>query len=71
MHAPMPRPQSENTYPLSVKVPRSWVDLADEVAEKMSRPGVNVTRTDAIRAALWAGLQQLSQDESKKGSTKR
>jgi hypothetical protein len=55
----MPRPQSENTFQVAFKIPQQWVEMADEIAAAMSRPGIATTRTDALRAALWEGLTRL------------
>lgn len=55
----MPRPQSENTFQVSFKIPEKWVAMADEIALAMSQPGIATTRTDALRAALWHGLNEL------------
>lgn len=61
MHSTMPRPQSENTFQVSFKIPEQWLELADRVAAKLSRPGVTMSRTDAFRAALIDGLQRLAE----------
>jgi hypothetical protein len=61
MHPTMPRPQSENTYQVSFKIPEAWLELADQVAAKLSPPGVTMSRTDAFRAALIDGLRRLAE----------
>jgi hypothetical protein len=55
----MPRPASENTFQVAFKIPEEWRDLADEIAAAMSTPGITTTRTDALRSALYLGLQEL------------
>lgn len=55
----MPRPQSENTFQVAFKIPEAWVAMADELAAAMAQPGITPTRTDALRAALWAGLTAM------------
>ena len=55
----MPRPPSDRTFQVAFKIPEAWVKLADELAVAMSRPGVTMTRTDALRAALATGLEAL------------
>jgi hypothetical protein len=55
----MPRPPSENTFQVAFKIPEAWIEKADEIAAKMSRPGITVTRTDVLRSALWEGLEAL------------
>jgi hypothetical protein len=56
---PMPRAPSENTFQVTFKIPESWVTRADELAASMSRPGLTITRTDALRAAMGHGLAAL------------
>jgi hypothetical protein len=69
----MPRPQSENTFQVAFKIPDAWVKMADEIATAMSQPGVTLTRTDALRAALWGGLSDLHERHvtRKGGKSKR
>ncbi|MBX3208414.1 MAG: hypothetical protein KF764_25435 [Labilithrix sp.] len=55
----MPRPKSDNTHQIAFKVPEAWLGTADEIAEALSRAGLTATRTDALRAALRAGLSEL------------
>jgi hypothetical protein len=55
----MPRDRSENTFPLSFKVPEEWVQMADAIAKAMSKPPLMVTRTDVVRTALLRGLEAL------------
>lgn len=54
-----PRPLSENTFQVAFKIPDEWVAMADSIARAMSRPGVTVTRTEALRACLYEGLTRL------------
>jgi hypothetical protein len=67
----MPRDKSENIYPLSFKVPEEWVEMADELAETMSRPPVIITRTDVVRTALLRGLQSLKAEHESAGKAKK
>jgi hypothetical protein len=67
----MPRPQSENTFQVTFKVPEAWIVQADEVAAAMSRPGVTLTRTDAFRAAMARGLHELHAETTQKKGSKR
>lgn len=41
---------------LTVRVPESWLPKFDELATKLSVPGVVVTRTEAVRAVLAKGI---------------
>ena len=56
---PMPRAPSENTFQVTFKIPDAWIKQADAIAEAMSKPGLRVTRTDALRTALAQGLSAL------------
>jgi hypothetical protein len=64
----MPRPKSENVFQVAFKIPKAWTERADAIAAKLSRPGVTLTRTDALRAALARGLEDLESDND---TTKR
>jgi hypothetical protein len=61
----MPRSPSENTFQVAFKIPEEWVKMADELAGFMSMPGVQMTRTDALRAALSVGLRRLHENYAK------
>jgi hypothetical protein len=52
---------------LNLRFPEEWLKMADELAEKLSTPDRPMSRSDALRAAFWAGLQQLSATTTKKG----
>ena len=74
----MPRPASTNTFQVAFKIPRQWVKDADAVAKRLRESvvvsddaqhalsGLSVTRTDVLRAALWAGLQEMTKRKVKK-----
>jgi len=55
----MPRPPSDRTFQVAFKIPDDWVELADQLATNMSRPGMTVTRTDVLRSAMWDGLKAM------------
>ncbi len=54
----MPRDPSDSIQ-VSCRVPKAWVADFDAVAKALSRPGLDVTKTDAIRACLARGLLEL------------
>jgi hypothetical protein len=56
----MPRPPSDRTFQVAFKIPKEWIDQADVIALDLSTPAIRVTRTDVLRQAIYAGLQQLS-----------
>ena len=51
---------------IAVRVPPEWVPKLDALAEAMSRPGIPLTRTDAIRACIAQGLSQLEAEYADK-----
>jgi hypothetical protein len=65
----VPRPPSD-TVQIAIRVPREWMAKADELATRISRPGVTMSRTDAFRAAIAAGFDALA-DEAKPKPRKR
>jgi hypothetical protein len=67
MNATMPRPASENTFQITFKVPEEWIAKADALAASMSRPGLTLTRTDALRQALAKGIEVLQAEAKKAG----
>ena len=61
----MPREKSDNDFPLSFRVPKDWVETADELADAMSTRPVQLTRTDVVRTALLRGLEALKAEHLK------
>jgi hypothetical protein len=61
----VPREKGPNDQQVTVNLPSSWVDEVDELAESLTRPGVSVTRADALRLAVRTGLDALRKDPSK------
>lgn len=55
----MSRRSSENTRQIALKIPEAWLSRVDAMVPIMCRPGVLVTRTDVIRAAIARGLDAL------------
>ena len=54
----VPRPKTD-TLQLAVRIPKAWLARLDALIPKIAQPGVQTTRTDAIRAALALGLDAL------------
>jgi len=67
---PVPRPPSDTTQ-IAIRVPRDWMTKADELATRLSRPGVTMSRTDAFRAAIAAGFDALANEATTKSPRKR
>ena len=56
----MPRPKAD-TVQVTFRIPTKWLKEFDVIAKRLSdeRHGINITRTDAVRACLCEGLTQL------------
>ena len=51
--------KQEQQVPTSIRLSESVLERADKVADRMSRPGLRVTRADVLRLATHQGLEQL------------
>ena len=58
--------QQEHQVQTAVRVPESWLERLDRLAEGMSRPGVPATRAGALRSALHRGLVELEKEGKKR-----
>jgi hypothetical protein len=54
--------ETSSTTQISVRVDDDWIDDIDMIAELLSRPGIDVTRADAMRAILARGVQELMRE---------
>jgi hypothetical protein len=50
------------TVPITLRVPAQFVETAEEVAKLMSSTGVEVSPTDAMRAAMMRGFEVIAQE---------
>jgi hypothetical protein len=57
----MARPPSDAEQ-IALRVPKSWLAEADELAQLISRPGFEASRTDAFRAATAKGFEVLFEE---------
>lgn len=51
---------------IGIRVPPEWLEDAERLAAALSRPGLEVTRTEAFRAALARGLESLLAETASK-----
>lgn len=51
--------RKKDTEQITFRLERKYLRLADDVAKVLSRPGIEASRTDALRAAIAVGLEQL------------
>ena len=50
------------THQIAVRLDADVIGRLDAISAKLSRPGLAVTRTDAIRIALLTGLQAIEKE---------
>lgn len=55
----MPRPKTENTMQVALRIPPAFAKHAEALAKTMSTPGIPLSRTDVLRAAIYEGLERL------------
>jgi hypothetical protein len=68
----VPRPASPNDSSIALRLPEGWLKRAENLIEFLSTPGIAVTRSDVLRAALARGLEALEADrDGRKGRPKR
>ena len=58
--------QEENQVQTAIRVPESWLQRLDKIAERLSRPGVRLVRADALRDALYRGIEIIESEGKKK-----
>lgn len=51
--------ETSKTTQVALRLPKDWIERADRLAIALSRPGLPVGRTDALRAALARGFEAL------------
>ena len=54
--------RTEAQVQAAFRVPPPFLVRVDKVAESMSRPGLNVTRTEVLRMAAFRGLELLEKE---------
>ena len=54
------KPAPRSTIQVTFRIKTEWLDLADEIAGRMSKPGAPLTRTDGFRMAMAEGFEKLA-----------
>ena len=49
----------DDTVQTAVRMPAAWLPRLQEVAARLSRPGIEMTQADAMRASIAEGLAVL------------
>ncbi len=50
----------------AIRIPESLLERLDKLAEKMSRPGVRLLRADAMRDAIFRGVDVMEAEVKKR-----
>lgn len=58
--------EQEKQVQTAIRVSESLLDRADKVADRMSRPGMRITRADVLRLAAHQGMDQLEAETKKR-----
>lgn len=64
--APMPRPPSDSSQ-VAIRLLNAWLRRADALIPYLARPGIAVTRTDVLRAAIAKGLDAFEAETKPRG----
>ncbi len=58
--------KQETQVQMAIRFSESFVAQLDEIAEQLSRPGVVVTRVEALRAAAYEGVMKIRAERKKR-----
>jgi predicted DNA-binding protein len=58
--------KAEKQVQTAIRVPASWLVRLDKIAERLSQPGMRVTRAEALRVATARGIVELEAETKKR-----
>jgi hypothetical protein len=58
--------KQEQQVQTAIRLGESVLKLADDIADRMSRPGLRLTRADLLRLAIHEGLAKLNAENKKR-----
>jgi len=50
----------------AIRIPESWIERIDKIAEQMSKPGMQISRADVHRIGLHRGIVELEKETKKR-----
>jgi len=56
----------EEQVQTAIRLPQSLLVRLDKLAERMSQPGMKITRTEVLRLGLFRGVELLEAEGAKK-----
>lgn len=60
------KPKKDANVQTAIRLPEAFLARLDKIAERMSEPGMQITRAEALRLAAFKGAEQLEADLGKK-----
>lgn len=58
--------KQEQQIQTAIRFPKSFLERLDKIADRMSEPGMRVTRVEVLRLAAFRGVEQLEAERMKK-----
>ncbi len=58
--------KQETQTQTGIRLPDSVFDRIDKLVERMSEPGLRLTRADVLRLAVFRGIEQLETEKRKR-----
>ena len=55
----------EDQIQTAVRLPESWFARLDKLAERLSQPGLTLSRTDALRMAIARGMAEMEAEKKR------
>lgn len=57
--------EKESQTQTAIRLPDSLLEELDGLADTLSQPGMRLTRTDALRLAIYRGVEQLKKEKKR------
>jgi predicted DNA-binding protein len=57
--------KKEQQVQTAIRVPASWLGRLDKIAERLSQPGMRVTRAEVLRIAAARGILELESEKKR------
>lgn len=54
-----------NDVQTAIRMPSAWLKEAEDIAKLLSRPGIEVSRSEAFRAAIARGFEAIRAEAKK------
>jgi len=58
--------KEEETVQTAIRIPESWMERLNKIADRLSQPGMRVTRTEALRMAAHRGIVEMEAEGKKR-----